>query len=91
MITITDNYGLLVIIFGPIVIRILYEGVMMAILAVNNIIEINNKIPEKNGKQDEENAPAVDPIFNADKPKYCATCGTHLDANGVCPYCMKKY
>lgn len=37
-------YGLLCLIFGPILIRIIYEFMMMAILTVTNIIEINTKI-----------------------------------------------
>ncbi len=36
--------GLLMIIFGPIVQRILYEAVMLGILLVKNTIEINNKL-----------------------------------------------
>ena len=83
-------YGLLILILGPIVIRILYEAIMMAILAVKNIIEINNKIPEKNGKSNED-AASETPMENTDNPKYCASCGAHLDENGTCPYCMKKY
>ncbi|MBQ4082202.1 MAG: hypothetical protein IJC55_02790 [Clostridia bacterium] len=44
-------YGLLVMILGPIVVRIVYELVMMAILAVKNIIQINNKIKNQNGDE----------------------------------------
>lgn len=42
--------GILLIIFGPIIVRIVYELFMMAILMVTNIIEINAKMkgnPEK--------------------------------------------
>ena len=40
--------GLLLIILGPIAIRISYEFIMMAILAVNNIISINRKLKNQN-------------------------------------------
>lgn len=38
------GYGLLLIVFGPIVLRLTYEGIMMFILLVKNTIEINNKL-----------------------------------------------
>ena len=44
-------YGLLVMILGPIVVRIAYELLMMAIIAVKNIIQINNKIKNQNGDE----------------------------------------
>lgn len=36
--------GILLIVFGPIIVRIVYEFMMMAILMVTNIVEINGKI-----------------------------------------------
>ena len=36
--------GLLVMILGPIVLRLIYELSMMAVLLVKNVIEINNKM-----------------------------------------------
>lgn len=41
--------SLLTIILGPIVIRILYELIMLAVLAVKNIIQINNKLSKLTG------------------------------------------
>ncbi len=38
------GYGLLLIICGPIALRLAYEGIMMFILLVKNTIEINNKL-----------------------------------------------
>ena len=38
-------YGFLVMILGPIAIRITYEFIMMIILACKNINDINNKLP----------------------------------------------
>ena len=37
--------GLCVLVLGPIVLRLLYEGIMMFVLLVKNTIEINNKMP----------------------------------------------
>lgn len=44
--TTSSNFlsGLMLMVLGPIVLRITYELVMMTILAVRNIIEINNKL-----------------------------------------------
>lgn len=44
--------GLIVMIVGPIVVRIMYEAIMMAILAVKNIININKNV-EKIAPKDE--------------------------------------
>lgn len=41
--------GLLLIILGPIAVRLSYELMMMAVLAVKNIISINNKLCNQNG------------------------------------------
>ena len=38
-------YGILLMILGPIVVRILYELLMMFVLLVQNTIDINNKLP----------------------------------------------
>lgn len=47
--------GFLILIFGPIVVRLMYEGIMMFIILVKNTIKINEKLgtPEdKAPKQD---------------------------------------
>ncbi len=38
------GYGILMIIFGPIVIRMVYECIMLSLILVKNVIQINNKI-----------------------------------------------
>ena len=48
------GYGLLLIVLGPIALRLTYEGIMMFILLVKNTIEINNKL-----KAPEAAAPAA--------------------------------
>lgn len=39
--------GLLVMVLGPIALRLVYEGIMMFILLVKNTMEINNKIKDE--------------------------------------------
>ncbi len=41
--------GFLIMLLGPIVVRIAFELIMMAILAVKNIVQINNKLKNQNG------------------------------------------
>lgn len=48
------GYGLLLIVFGPIMVRIIYEALMMFVLLVKNTIQINNKL------KSQEEAPAVE-------------------------------
>ena len=76
--------GLLTMLLGPIVLRIVFELFMMAILAVKNLIQINNKLP---GKSED---PMKMPDFTAPTPEpqmvFCAHCGTRYDASkGGCP------
>ena len=44
------GYGILLMLLGPIAIRLTYEGVMMFILLVQNTIQINNKLGNKEEK-----------------------------------------
>lgn len=76
-------YGLLTMILGPIVVRIVYELLMLAILMVQNIITINKKIPAPN---EETPAAKTEEPVPAPKMLYCTQCGTQYDANkGGCP------
>lgn len=43
------GYGILVMILGPIVIRLVYELLMMVIILIKNVISINNKLKNQNG------------------------------------------
>ncbi len=52
--------GILLMILGPILVRIVYEGMMLTIIIVKNVIQINGKMPS-NGK----NGPD---IFAAQRP-----------------------
>ena len=48
------GYGILIIILGPILIRLVYELLMMAILLLKNVISINNKLRNQNGKEEKD-------------------------------------
>lgn len=43
------GYGILIMVVGPIVLRLLYELLMMMVLLVKNVIGINNKLKNQNG------------------------------------------
>ena len=47
-------YGLLIMIFGPIIVRITYEFIMMFILIVKNVISINNKLQNNNSNDNND-------------------------------------
>lgn len=66
----TDYYGdwvgyigLVYMVLGPIFIRIVYELLMMAIIAIKNIIQINNKLKNQNEGADDA-SPFGTPIVN---------------------------
>ena len=79
--------GLLLMLLGPVAIRIAYEFLLMAILAVQNILEINQKltkIANKGEETVEEETAPVEPVL-----RFCTKCGTQYDANvtSTCPTC----
>lgn len=92
------GYGLLVMILGPIVIRILYELGMMLVLLVKNVIQINNKmkaeganakdvfaVPGKETYAEEPAAPAVP------EKGFCTNCGAKLaEGANFCTSCGTK-
>ena len=93
--------GLAVMILGPIVVRIIYEGAMMGILLVKNVIQINNKL-----KSDaDENPVTNNPIFVNSEPetpaepapvsdaptrRFCTQCGApYEEGQNACTQCGK--
>lgn len=99
-------YGLIFLIAGPVIIRIVYEASMMLILAVKNIIEINNKlghgkifnnIADINKKLDKicndgsENEVKEEPKKTPPTKQFCAFCGNLLDENGKCTKCNHQF
>lgn len=45
------GYGILLMIFGPIVVRLVYELLMMIIILIKNVISINNKLKNQSGDE----------------------------------------
>ena len=57
------GYGILLMILGPIAVRIAYEVMMMFVLLVKNTIDINNKMPKNEVEAPAENeAPVEAPV-----------------------------
>lgn len=80
----TALLGLLILILGPILLRIVYEFSMLLILVTKNVIEIHHKID-----------PVVRSVASETVPEprflYCTQCGTRYDVNsGKCPICGKE-
>ena len=48
------GYGIVIMILGPIVIRLMYELLMMAVLLLKNVISINNKLRNQNGGKEQD-------------------------------------
>lgn len=91
------GYGILLMLFGPIIIRLGYEFAMMAIILVKNVIQINNKIKgETEPKEEVFSAPSFEtvntftpPVAN-NSPATCPVCGVALDDGPFCPACGAK-
>ena len=97
------GYGLLIIVLGPIAIRLSYELMMMAILLLKNVIAINRKLPDKpgSGSGDVFTVPDMQELRQhreaarpaqeaAPRRACCRVCGTEL-VDGVCPKCPPQY
>ncbi len=95
--------GLLIMILGPISVRVIYEMAMMFIILIKNVIKINNKLKDQNeGKTADvfsqnnmkQYAPAqpvstpVAPAVEVPSAKFCVKCGSTLDDDGKCPNCQ---
>ena len=92
--------GLLLMILGPIAVRIAYEFIMMTILAIKNIIQINNKLKNQNDG-DDSTSPFGSPVASdyatpkasqqtfggANAGGFCPNCGSPKAPNGICPNC----
>ena len=92
------GYGILVMIVGPILVRLVYELLMMSVLLVKNVIGINNKLRSQNdgaaqadvfaGPDMSEVKAAIQKQKSEPKAaKFCSNCGTALDEDGHCPHC----
>lgn len=93
--------GLLMMILGPIFIRLSYEFIMMFILLIKNVIQINNKLKGDEGTAAKASAFEA-PVFEAPVQKapaaaeapaaaFCTTCGARVDADAAfCTVCGAK-
>jgi hypothetical protein len=92
--------GLIVLIAGPVVVRLIYEGTMMFIILVKNTMQINNRLRsnklEDKPKAEEKvisYAEPVNPAPVAPQPQInvCDRCGTKVAPDAVfCANCGNK-
>lgn len=85
--------GLIYMIVGPIVIRIVYEFIMMVFIASKNIIEINSKLKKQNSDAvTDEKTNIINNSQTTTTAKFCSMCGHRLGENGECvnPECNSK-
>ncbi len=91
------GYGLLYMILGPIVIRLVYEFLMMTILLIKNVIQINNKLKTDDDKKTDDNK-KTDNVFKAPEIKndeipaarFCHNCGEKTEGGAFCTKCGTK-
>ena len=95
------GYGLLIMILGPIAVRVVFEFAMMVVLLIKNVISINDKLKNQNGgdaANDVFTTPTVGEIKAAFKPEqaavpgaqFCTKCGAKLNPDGSCPNCGQQ-
>lgn len=88
--------GLLLMILGPIGVRITYELFMLALIAVKNIIQINNKLKNQNDSSVDTNpfaTPDVSEYYTpapAHETSFCPYCGAQKKHDEFCPNCGQK-
>lgn len=78
--------GILIAVLGPIVLRLTYEGLMMFIIVVKNVIAINGKLGDSRPAEAGSSEPPAAP--EAPEYVFCGQCGTRCKrSDGVCPNC----
>lgn len=85
------GYGILLMILGPIAIRLVYEFLMMAILLVKNVIQINSKLKsDESEKEDIFAAPTIE-LPKPEGKTFCPHCGSATSKESAfCPNCGTK-
>ena len=79
--------GLLLLVVGPVVVRLVYEGTMMFIILVKNTMQINNRL-RNNMSEKQEEAPEepAQPVI-----EYCEKCGKQIEDDVIfCSNCGNK-
>ena len=91
------GYGLLIMLLGPIVVRIVFESVMMFILLIKNVIQINNKLKSENNNSEDIFATPIASALNqqayyaAPASSICPHCGYAIEPGSTfCPYCGQR-
>ncbi len=90
------GYGLLIMLLGPIVVRIIFEASMMFILLIKNVIQINNKLKSENNNAEDVFAAPIASTFNqqayaAPANNVCPHCGYAIEPGSTfCPYCGQR-
>lgn len=80
------GYGFLLMLLGPIVIRIIYELFFLMLLLVKHVAQINKKLaPAKteDAEKDEFSFEKKPPV----QPSYCTSCGEKMGVGDFCPRC----
>lgn len=82
------GYGLLIMLAGPIAIRLVYEGLMIGLLLVKNVIQINQKIPVEGEdvKADIFDGPEIEKPEKS-QPCFCQNCGLKVNSGNFCSNC----
>ena len=75
------GYGIMLMLLGPIVIRVIYELMMLAVLLVKNVISINNKLKSQNDEEQKEDVFAI-PDLNQYKSEPAAPVSAVLALGG---------
>lgn len=61
------GYGILVMFFGPIIVRLIFECDMLVFLLVKNVISINNKLRAPSNRSNDADRYASNRSYNADR------------------------
>ena len=85
---------LLTMVLGPVLVRVVFELLMMLVLLVKNVISINNKLKNQNDEPAKDDFAFDYSQFTApEAPKaeeaaFCVNCGTKVEkGNAFCPDC----
>ena len=85
------GYGLLVMVLGPIALRLVYEFLMMTILLIKNVIQINNKLKGENNEEKADIFAAPAEVFaQPANTNVCPTCGAEVGDATFCTRCGTK-
>lgn len=78
------GFGFLLMILGPVIIRILYECFFMGLLLVKHVAQINKKLK---GDASEQSADPYQETESLHSPRYCNNCGYKMGKAAFCPQC----